>query len=136
GDLKKADAAWRKLEPRLRDQGGLRVGADLVAIAKLQEVLEETARPESASPFDWPYIRGNVTNSAQAQGTPPLLDVELFRRETVKEKAEDGDDEKGMEAKAAIARAIEKQGSLNPVLPGFFPIASNNLLIYRSYHDV
>jgi outer membrane protein assembly factor BamB len=136
GDVKKADAAWRKLEPRLRDKGGLRVGTDVVEVAKLQELLDETPRSEASSPYDWPYIRGNVANSAQAQGTPPLLDVVLFKRETIKEKHEDGDDEKGVEAKERIEAAIKQALPNNPVLPGFFPIASNNLLIYRSYHDV
>ncbi len=138
GDLKKADSTWRKLEPRLREQGGLKIGDEVVASAKLLQVMDETPRPESASPFDWPYVRGNVTNSAQAQGSPPLLDVVLFQRETIKEKAEDGDDEKGTEAKKRIDDAIAQQTGYGntPILPGSFPIASNNLLIYRSYHDV
>jgi tetratricopeptide (TPR) repeat protein len=138
GDVKNADATWRKLEPRLREKGGLKLQGDLVAIAKLQQVMDETPRPESSSPFDWPYIRGNESNSAQAQGSPPLLDVVLFQRDTIKEKAEDGEDEKGTEARARIDSAIAQQSGLGntPILPGFFPIASNNLLVYRSYHDV
>ncbi len=101
-------------------------------------MMDETPRPESASTYDWPYIRGNVTNSAQAQGSPPLLDVVLFKRDTLHEKADDGEDEKGAEAKAQVDKAIARQNSMSntPVLPGFFPIASNNLLVYRSYHDV
>ncbi len=92
---------------------------------------------ESASPFDWPYVRGNVSNSAQAQGSPPLLDVVLFQRETIKEKADDGEDEKGTEAKVRIDAALAQQNGYanTAILPGFFPIASNNLLVYRSYHD-
>ena len=139
GDLKRADAAWRKLEPRLREKGGLSISGELVSIAKLQQVLDEIPRPESTSPFDWPYIRGNVTNTAQAQGSPPLLDVILFQRDTVLDKNDDGEvEEKGREAKSRVDQAIAQlNGYANtPILPGFFPIASNKLLVYRSYADV
>ena len=63
GDTKNADATWRKLEPRLREHGGLKIGEDTIAETKLRGILDETPVTESASAFDWPYIRGNVSNS-------------------------------------------------------------------------
>ena len=138
GDTKNADSLWRKLEARMRDLGGLKIGGEVVATSKLRDIMEETPRPESSSPYDWPYVRGNETNSAQARGSPPLLDVTLFHRDLINEKSADGDDEEAPVAKAQLDNAIHKQASLvnTPVLPGSFPIAANNLLIYRSYYDV
>ncbi|MCI0638280.1 MAG: PQQ-binding-like beta-propeller repeat protein [Gemmataceae bacterium] len=138
-EMKKYTDTWQKLEAKLRDKGGLTVGEDLYPIAKLQQALDEFPRPEMASPFDWPYIRGNVTHSAQAQGSPPLLDVIVFDRPLVLDKNDDGEvEDKGREAKTRVDSAMSQlQGYGNmPVLPGFFPIASNNRLIYRTHLDV
>ncbi len=122
----------------MRDLGGLKIGGEVVASSKLRDIMEETPRPESASPYDWPYVRGNETNSAQARGSPPLLDVILFQRDLVNEKSADGDDEDAQAAKTQLDNAIRKQASLvnTPILSGSFPIAASNLLIYRSYYDV
>src|SRR6516162_7054048 len=37
GEVKKADEIWKQLEPRLEAKGGLKVGDELVPIAKLQQ---------------------------------------------------------------------------------------------------
>lgn len=140
GDTKKADDAWKRLEAKLRDVGGLKLGDETIALAKLQQVLDEIPQSSAASPFDWPYIRGNLSNTAQASGSPPLLDMVLFQRPLVLDKEDETGEveEKGREAKARVDSAIaQMQGYGNvPVLPGFFPIASNKLLVYRSYLDI
>lgn len=140
GEAKKSDEFWKKLEPRLQEQGGLKIGDQLVAMERLQQMLNETARPESANPHDWPLIRGNLTNSAQAKGSPPLLDMVLWQRPTLLDKNDISGtiEEKGAEAKIWVDRAVQQQQRTPnaPVLSGSFPLAVGRLLVYRSYTDV
>lgn len=142
GDVKNSDAIWTKLEPRLRDRGGMQMGDDMIAIAKLQQVLEEIPRQDIFSPHDWPMIRGTNTHSAQAKGSPPLLDSTMWTRPLMMDP-EDIRDAKYVRdlespAKTRIDLAINKVLSLGnvPLLPGFYPIAANKLLVYRTYSDV
>jgi outer membrane protein assembly factor BamB len=141
GDVKNSEAVWAKLEPRLRERGGMQMGDDMIAIAKLQAVLEEIPRPDIFSPHDWAMIRGNKENSAQAKGTPPLLDSILWKRALLLDKSDDTGqvDKDVIDLETAAARrvgdAVNKVHSLNnlPVMSGFYPIAVNRLLIYRTY---
>ncbi|MCI0684343.1 MAG: PQQ-like beta-propeller repeat protein [Gemmataceae bacterium] len=143
GDVKNSEAVWAKLEPRLRERGGMQMGDDMITIAKLQQALEEIPRPEAFSPHDWAMIRGDRTNNAQAKGTPPLLDTTLWTRRLLLDPDESGQVDKETIDKETPARnridqAVNKIVSLGnvPVMPGFFPIAANRLLIYRTYTDI
>jgi outer membrane protein assembly factor BamB len=143
GDVKNSESVWAKLEPRLRDRGGMQMGDDMIAIAKLQQVLEEVPRPEVFSPHDWRMIRGNEANSAQAKGSPPLLDTTLWQRLLLLDKDDSGQVDKDVvdletTARTRVDAAINKVLSLGnvPVMPGFYPIAVNRLLIYRTYSDI
>ncbi len=143
GEVKKSESVWAKLEPRLRDKGGMQMGDDMIAVAKLQQVLEDIPRPEVFSAHDWAMIRGNATNSAQAKGSPPLLDTTMWSRPLLLDK----DDDSGLvpkevqeletAARTRVDQSVNKVLSMGnvPVLPGFFPIAANKLLVYRTYSD-
>jgi outer membrane protein assembly factor BamB len=137
GEVKKADQIWKQLEPRLEGKGGLKVGDELVPIAKLQQVLKEVPQANfENNPHDWPLIRGNQTNSAQAKGSPPLLDLPFWQRPLSLDKDLEEENEKA--SKAMVDRAIDVQDKIpnNPVLPGHFPITTGRYLIYRTYSDV
>ncbi|MCS7045442.1 MAG: PQQ-binding-like beta-propeller repeat protein [Gemmataceae bacterium] len=144
GDVKNAEAVWAKLEPRLREKGGLMLGDDVIAIARVRQVLDESPSPDLFfSPHDWRLVRGNSANSAQAKGSPPLLDATMWVRQLLLDPEENGQvDRYTVEtetaAKRRIDQAIVKIQSFGnvPVLPGMFPIAANRLLIYRTYSDI
>src|SRR5262249_16551455 len=133
------DAVWKKLEGRLKGQGGLKVGEQTVGLKKLAEVLGEIPRPTPTNPYDWPLVGGNLTRTAQAKGSQPLLDEVLFSRPTNMDKSDFADDlDEGVEAKVWIDGAVNTYANqpTAPVLPGFFPVAAGGKLIYRSYLDV
>ncbi len=134
GEVKKAEEVWKQLEASLQNKGGLKIGDQLVPIPRLQQVLDDIPRPEAHGLHDWPYIRGDITNTAQAQGSPPLLDMELWKRPLFL----DEDDLTGKEARERVNFAIQQQLGLpnTPIMSGFFPIAAGKLLVYRSYADV
>ena len=80
GDEKNAEAVWAKLEANIQAQGGMRVGEDMVPMAKLKQVLAEDNGSQLVGSYEWAMVRGNQTNTAQANGSPPLLDSLLWAR--------------------------------------------------------
>lgn len=140
GDIDKAQAAWRSLQDKVQGVGGLTINGELVALDRLKQILDEIPGPSLLNPHDWPYIRGNLTHTAQATGSPPLLDQVLWSRPLVLDKWDDTGEveDRGREAKQRLDAAIAQVESMKnePVLPGFFPIAANGLLVYRSHSDI
>jgi len=139
GDLKKAQTTWEQFEARARDKGGLKLGKEIVSLARLQEVLDAIPRPEATNPHDWPRVGGNLANSAQASGSQPILDLQLWRRPTILDKSDEtGDTDRGQEAELKLTLALNKQASTAnaPIMGGFFPIAAADRLIYRTYVGV
>ena len=139
-DVKKADEVWKRLEPNLISHGGLKIGDEVVAIDRLKEMLAENApTPVSVNPHDWPSIRGNDRNSAQANGSQPLLDAKekIWSRPTILDKESGGSTEPGEAAAKAIDAAIKQQTDQNnPIMSGFFTIAAGRQAIYRTYRDI
>jgi outer membrane protein assembly factor BamB/tetratricopeptide (TPR) repeat protein len=138
GDKKNHDATWERLRPHLESKGGLKIGEDMVPMAKLAEVFKETPIVDVVNVHDWPSWRGNVRNSAQASGSPPLLDTRLWRRPVFKDKLDGfNDEDPDQPALDRVQKAIDQVNNANlPVLPGFFPIASQGIMVYRSPRDV
>ncbi|MFO0969658.1 MAG: PQQ-binding-like beta-propeller repeat protein [Gemmataceae bacterium] len=137
GDTKNSDLAWKKLVGRIGDRG-MKLGDELVATADLRKALDTIPVVTSVNPNDWPMIRGNQTNTAQANGSPPLLDMLLWKRPLVLDKLTEFPDEEGKEAQDQLTRALKQMEDAKDraILPGFFPIAANKILVYRSYSDI
>src|SRR5204863_8346916 len=77
-------------------------------------------------------------NTGQAAGTAPLLDKKLWSRPIFMDKipgfnGQDPDERAEAHVKAAIKQVNDLK---RPVLPGFFPIASQDILVYRTHLDV
>jgi outer membrane protein assembly factor BamB len=133
GDTKNYDDAWKRLE----GLPGVKVGEDMVPTAKLQEVLNETAVVDDINRYDWPSRGGNDRNSAQAMGSPPLLDALLWKRPLLNDKTEGLDPDEDEHILPRVMSAINGANNANiPVLPGFFPIASQGILVYKNYRQV
>ncbi len=139
-NAKSADEVWKKLETKLAGKN-LKVGDTSIPLARLQNMLDEIPQLVLAKSFDWPLIRGNWTNSAQAVGSQPLLDMVLWQRPLYLDKSDPPLNELehcGAETRDRITNAINTLSAQpqTPVLPGFFPIAANNLVVYRSHMDI
>jgi len=139
GDTEKADAAWDQLEPRLRNAGGLRLGDAIIETARLDRLLKETPVAVTSYSRDWPLVKGNEGNSAQAAGSPPWLEMVVWSRPTVADMSDWSKEvERGNEADAWIKQAMSRTSSIDntPVMSGTFPIVAGNLAVYRSHLDV
>ena len=137
GDVKNYEEVSERLQKNL-DGRALKVGDQMVAFAKAKTVLDNATVAEAANRFDWPMVRGDNKNTAQAIGSPPLLDTELWKRPIMCDKL-DGlpDVDPDQPAQKRIATAMKQVSELHqPILPGFFPIASSGVLIYRSQRDM
>ena len=87
---------------------------------------------------DWPSWRGNLTNTGQATGSSPLLDKPLWSRPLFNDVL-DGFKEKDPDelAEARIKSAIKQVNDLKqPVMSGFFPVASQGIMVYRNHRGV
>ena len=136
GDKKSYEETWKRLE----SLPGVQVGEEVIPIAKLETVIKETPIADVVNVYDWPSVRGNNSNTAQAMGSPPLMDRPLWRRPLLNDKLEgfdDADADNDQLAQQRINSAIKHARDGNvPVLSGFFPIASRGIMVYRSYRDV
>jgi outer membrane protein assembly factor BamB/tetratricopeptide (TPR) repeat protein len=138
GDKKNKDATWERLLKNIQGKNYVKIGADEIPIAKLEAVFAESAVIDVVNVHDWQSWRGNVRNSAQANGSPPLLDTTLWRRKIFNDKLDGfNDEDPDQAAKDRVQKAIDQMNAANlPVLPGFFPIASQGIMVYRSQRDV
>jgi len=137
GDEKTANEIFERVKTKLNNQP-LKIGDDLIPIAKLETVLKDGAIVDIVNIHDWPMIRGNLTNTAQANGSPPLLDTPLWSRPLFMDKL-DGfpDEDPDQAAKQRVDTAIKQMEGMNqPVLPGFFPIASQGIMVYRNHRGL
>jgi outer membrane protein assembly factor BamB/tetratricopeptide (TPR) repeat protein len=145
GDVKNSERLWKQLTPRLEKAGGLKIGEQLVSAEKLEKALAQIPRPETIGSHDWPMVAGNLTRSAQALGSPPLLDQILYRWPLAPGKTDPGgdpDDKERIDAAAAVttrindALALAQKNAGTPILPGFFPIAVSGRVIFRTYFGI
>jgi outer membrane protein assembly factor BamB/tetratricopeptide (TPR) repeat protein len=137
GDKKNSDETWARLQ-KILPKEGIKIGDQFVTIKKLQDVLDETQVQDMVSVHDWPSWRGNILNTAQANGSPPLLDTKLWSRPIFRD-ALDGfpDRDPDEDAERRVAKVIEQMEKKNePVLPGFFPIVSQGVMVYRNHRGL
>lgn len=138
GDTKNYDDTWKRLQTSASARQGLKVGADMIPMAQLEEVLKETAVVDIINQYDWPMQGGNNTRTAQAVGSPPLLDKPDWRRPLFKDVL-DGfkDEDNDQTAYERVTEAMKQASAAHQaVLPGFFPIASQGIMVYRSHRDL
>lgn len=135
GDGTNAERVWKRLQERIGRAGGLRVGEQMVTTAQLQDLLDRTPLAPPANPHDWIMPGGDLTRTAQAKGSPPMLDEILWVRKTVLDiNDETKETDRGAEFKNWLDQALERSRGIPnfPIMPGSFPIAAGGKLIYRT----
>lgn len=137
GDAKNYEDTWERLEKSL-DNRPLQIGDKQIPFAKIKAVCDQASFVEVANRQDWPMIRGDNKHTAQALGSPPLLDTEIWKRPIMNDKLEGFEDtDPDGPAQQRIDTVIKQVADAHqPVLPGFYPIASQGVLVYRSQRDV
>lgn len=134
---KMLDAAAKKKDVDLLAEVALRY-RHTKAGREAQMVLAKSGAFESPKIDGWPSWRGNASNTAQAYAKPPNLDKKLWSRPImldVLEGARKVDPDEP--AKKRIDAAIKQMRDLKqPVLPGFFPIVAQGMVVYRTQRDI
>jgi outer membrane protein assembly factor BamB len=140
GDAHRAQETTSVLEKRIAANGSLVLANGQKATPKqVKDYLKSVVRPTLTNIHDWCYVGGNLTRSAQAAGSPPMLDYVLWSRPTLMDKSEDsGEIQPGADAKPYLDKALDlHSGNDNyPVMPGGFPVAAGGYVIYRTYNDI
>ncbi|HZZ79968.1 MAG TPA: PQQ-binding-like beta-propeller repeat protein [Gemmataceae bacterium] len=137
GDTKNYEDTWERLQKRLNN-APLKVGTEFVPVARLKAVLEEIPKVDPVNIYDWPMVRGNNKHTAQAVGSPPLMDTKIWERKIMLDKLDGFPDiDPDQAAEARVNEAIKQANDQHhAVLPGFFPVVSQGVMVYRSQRDV
>jgi hypothetical protein len=138
GDMPSAELAWKRLKDRIAKEGLTVEGRKLTARQARME-LDRVTSLTSSAPSDWLMFQGNATRTGRAAGGRPDLAKSLWERTTLMDRSEDGGEiDKGQEARPFLEQALKRRAAdeAAPVLPGFFPVAVGDTLVYRTYAGV
>jgi outer membrane protein assembly factor BamB/tetratricopeptide (TPR) repeat protein len=124
GDRVHATETWKELGNRVGAEG-LRFGKTRVPLAQLRQEIDRPRQDTVALP-GWPLFRGDAQRTGQARGDMPYLEPR-WQHATVTAEA----------ARRWLDYSLRTQDeSLQPTLPGSFPLAVNGRLIYRSHAGI
>jgi outer membrane protein assembly factor BamB len=138
GDRPGADRAWKRLEARL-GKGTVALGDRRLTVQEVRQELERVAPAGKGTAADWLLFQGNPARAGTAAGSSPLPEKQLWQRRTIMDVFEEsGEVDKGKEAKPWLDRVLIKRlGERDsPLLPGFFPLAAGDKVVYRTYAGV
>ncbi|MCX7701054.1 MAG: hypothetical protein N2039_09265, partial [Gemmataceae bacterium] len=147
GDTAMAEKYWRQLVEVLGNKS-LQFGSrgPAYTLEQLRAELDRDASVGARSLAGWPMVRGDASRTALGIGGTPFFEsnwrVSMFVPDP--ERAKDVDNplwvktaEWVQEKVRSATELIEKMpGPKRPMLPGFFPIAGNNRVIFRTYDGV
>jgi outer membrane protein assembly factor BamB/tetratricopeptide (TPR) repeat protein len=139
GESKNATETWQKLEERLSDTDGLKIGDQTIALARLRTIFHDEKQPLPEGMYDWPMMRGNPSNTAQANGSPPLLDLPLWTRALLMDNDPNIGESRYHEKESVPKQKIDelfKEAGNSIGIPGFFPISAGGKLVFRSYGEL
>jgi outer membrane protein assembly factor BamB len=132
GDRRNLDRVWAALSTKVGRQG-LTIQEQLVQLDVLRrEVDKAAASAETASLHDWHMYRGNSTRAVQGHGGPPFLEP----RWTVSTLPTEPEVKNWIESTLFQPAVSHLEQRNQAILPGFFPIAANGLLVYRAHDGV
>jgi outer membrane protein assembly factor BamB len=131
GSKGQAEKTWKQLVGRA-DRDVLKIDNRTLKVEDWQAELERLARPPKTDAVEWPVYRGDAGRSGQAKGGTPFLEKRwsLSTYTAAASAFRDDNPQSKVQVQAAV-KAQESRGQ--PILPGFFPIAADGKLIYRSY---
>jgi len=139
GDRAGSDRVWKQLATKI-DKTGLVLGERKFSVEQARQELERVAAASEGRGLAWLLFQGNAARSGQgaAAGTP-VLDKVIWQRRTLLDVFEgSGEVDKGKEAEPWIDRARRQRDGQQdaPVLPGFFPLAVGDKVIYRTHAGI
>jgi outer membrane protein assembly factor BamB len=138
GAAQRAELAWKRLQEKI-GKDGLRIEGQKLTARQIKQELERVTPLPTTAPSDWPLFLGSATRNARGKGGRPDLGKVLWQRPTLMDRFEEtGEADKGQELKPFLDRALKLRAdeAAAPVLPGFFPLAVGDKVIYRTYLGV
>jgi outer membrane protein assembly factor BamB len=147
GDVEMAEKYWRQLINLVGEKGvRLTSRGPSYSLAQLRAELDRNAAVGARALAGWPMVWGDASRTAVGIGGTPFFEsnwrVSMFVPDPERVK----DPENPLWLKTAewvqdkvrnAVDLIERQsGAKKPILPGFFPIAGNNRVVFRTYDGV
>lgn len=144
GDLKSAERFWKQFV-ELNSEKGLTFGKTTYSLDQLRKEYDRDVQVGSLVLANFHTFRGDATRTAQGIGGEPFLDprwkFDMIQKGN--KEREDNDPEwpraaKWVEEKisGALDAIARNNTQKRATLPGFFPIAARNKLIFRTFDGV
>jgi outer membrane protein assembly factor BamB len=138
GAAKRAELAWKRLQEKI-GKDGLQIEGQKLTARQVKQELERVTPLPTAAPTDWPLFLGSATRNARVKGGRPDLGKAVWQRPTLMDRSEEiVQVDRGEELKPFLDRALKARAdeAAAPILPGFFPLAVGDEVIYRTYIGV
>src|SRR5262249_10283884 len=143
-DAKTAEQLWKQMEEMVGEKG-LTFNKQTYSLAQLRAEFERASFTSARVVAGYPVFRGDPSRTAQSNGSEPFLEPMWNVSMTRPSWAPNEDSRsqgwftqaKEIEDKLnAAVVALERGAQKRPVLPGFYPIAARNRIIFRTYDGV
>jgi outer membrane protein assembly factor BamB/tetratricopeptide (TPR) repeat protein len=144
GDSEMAERIWKQLAELVKDKG-LTIGKQSFTLDQLRAELDRHAELSGLTVINYNIYRGDPSRTAQGVGGTPFLEplwkYDMINRQPPFQIQNSPDWEAGADwvekkikaAQDVIARSPQKNRAM---LPGFFPVAASNRLIFRTFDGV
>ncbi|MBY0524852.1 MAG: PQQ-binding-like beta-propeller repeat protein [Gemmataceae bacterium] len=132
GDKASGDDTWKLLVAKAKRDGGINIQGQIVSVDRVREELDKGTVSTPRFTFDTPYYRGSANRTNQSVGGPVSLEP-VWSHSTLLARG----DGRPPWIETAInegVRQLEAKGHLP--LHAFHPLATNGLVIYRTYDGV
>ena len=143
GDRAMANKLWKQMEDLVGEKG-LTFGKQSFTLEQLKAEFDRNARVGTKTISSWMMVGGDPSRTAQGIGGVPFMEsrwnISMFVPNKDKEtedpswaKTSEWVQEKVKSATELIERSTSQKRA---ILPGFFPIAAANRVIFRTYDGV
>jgi outer membrane protein assembly factor BamB/tetratricopeptide (TPR) repeat protein len=143
-DAQTAERLWKQVEETVGEKG-LTFNKQTFTLQQLRAEFDRSALSSTTVLAGYPVFRGDPSRTAQGIGGEPFLekvwDVDMTEPR-VPEKDVSRSPQWTAQAKlvadklSSVISGIEKSGQKRAMLPGYFPIAARNRIIFRTYDGV
>jgi len=140
GDPRHADLLKASLDSlrKATEKDGLAIGRRNYTYDQLKTEIDRV--PEllrtSSTVGEWAMLRGNPQRSATIDGGPPFLDPTFRSTMFYNTKPEDEEGHAWIRTELDRLFARDSKAPKGIPLPGFFPVTTSDLVLYRSYSGI
>jgi outer membrane protein assembly factor BamB/tetratricopeptide (TPR) repeat protein len=147
GDRAMAEKLWKQVIDLTGDKG-LTYGTQTFTVEQLRKEFERNAQVGAMTIASWMMMRGDPSRTAQSVGGVPFLEARWQQSMFVPNKDREKDDDPSAKSWLKEADWVQEKvknsidliergtSQKRALMPGFFPVAAANRVVFRTYDGV